>query len=226
LRTPLNAINGFSEIMVGELFGPLGDPRYAQYSRDILASGEHLLALINDVLDMAKIEAGKLSLELRPLSLEEAALDAIAVVRHRAETAGLSLEIDFPPLPLVAADPRALKQVLLNLLSNAIKFTPRGGKVRLTGSLQRMGENEAVSVSVIDTGIGVAPEDLPRLMKPFEQAGDAQARGDGTGLGLALCKSLVEIHGGNMELQSRPGEGLTARFVLPTRRKSGTSVAA
>jgi len=129
LRTPLNAINGFSEIMMNEMFGPLGDERYKGYSQDIHSSGQHLLALINDILDMSKIEAGKMNLKFEPMHVEDVAEDAVRLVRNRAEAAGLNLSIDFPPLPEIEADYRAIKQVLLNLLSNAIKFTPRAGSV-------------------------------------------------------------------------------------------------
>src|SRR6201999_1509922 len=132
LRTPLNAINGFSEIMVGEMFGPVGDRRYQEYSKDILSSGQHLLALINDILDMSKIEAGKMTLRFEPIQLKDVVEDAARLMRNRAEAAGLDLQIDLPPLEDVEADYRAVKQVLLNLISNAVKFTPRGGAVKVT----------------------------------------------------------------------------------------------
>jgi two-component system cell cycle sensor histidine kinase PleC len=215
LRTPLNAINGFSEIMASEMFGPLGDPRYREYVSDILSSGQHLLSVINDILDMAKIEAGKLNLRFEPVAVEEAAEDAYRLVRGRAEAAGLDLTVDMPPLPEVEADYRAIKQVLLNLLSNALKFTPRGGAVTLAAA--QVGE--AVRLSVRDTGIGIAPEDLARLAQPFEQVETQHAKTtQGTGLGLALSKALVEAHGGRLELDSRPGQGTTASFLLPLRR--------
>jgi two-component system cell cycle sensor histidine kinase PleC len=220
LRTPLNAINGFSEIMVQEMFGPLGDARYKGYSQDILSSGQHLLALINDILDMSKIEAGKMSLRFEPLALEDVAGDAVRLVIHRAETAGLALSIDFPPhLPDVEADYRAVKQVLLNILSNAIKFTPRGGRItiRAEGRMDPLGER--IRVSVQDTGIGIAPDDLARLAQPFEQVENQHSKTtQGTGLGLALTKSLVEMHGGALDLQSAPGEGTCVSFSLPVRQ--------
>jgi two-component system cell cycle sensor histidine kinase PleC len=220
LRTPLNAINGFSEIMVQEMFGPLGDARYKGYSQDILSSGQHLLALINDILDMSKIEAGKMSLRFEPLALEDVAGDAVRLVIHRAETAGLTLSIDFPPhLPDVEADYRAVKQVLLNILSNAIKFTPRGGRItiRAEGRMDPLGER--IRVSVQDTGIGIAPDDLARLAQPFEQVENQHSKTtQGTGLGLALTKSLVEMHGGALDLQSAPGEGTCVSFSLPVRQ--------
>ncbi|WP_411288260.1 ATP-binding protein [Phenylobacterium sp.] len=219
LRTPLNAINGFSEIMVGEMYGPLGDSRYRDYCRDILNSGQHLLALINDILDMSKIEAGKLSLRFEPMSLEEVAEDALRLVRNRAETAGLTLLLDFVELPDVEADYRAIKQVLLNLLSNAVKFTPRGGRITIRAERREDALGERVRVSVQDTGIGIASADLERLARPFEQIESQQAKTQqGTGLGLALTKSLVEMHGGLLDLRSAPGQGTTASFSLPVRQ--------
>ena len=220
LRTPLNAINGFSEIMVGEMFGALGDPRYKGYAQDILSSGQHLLALINDILDMSKIEAGKMSLRFEPLSLEEVAEDAMRLVRNRAEAAGLTLAIDFPHLPEVEADYRALKQVLLNLLSNAIKFTPRGGQVTIRAEGRRDPLGEHIRVSVQDTGIGIAQDDLARLAQPFEQVENQHSKTtQGTGLGLALTKSLVEMHGGLLDMQSSPGEGTLVTFTIPLHQR-------
>ncbi|WP_200952343.1 PAS domain-containing sensor histidine kinase [Caulobacter sp. Root655] len=219
LRTPLNAINGFSEIMMNEMFGPLGDQRYKGYSLDIHNSGQHLLALINDILDMSKIEAGKMNLKFEPLHLEDVTEDAVRLVRNRAEAAGLKLEIDFPSLPEVEADYRAVKQVLLNLLSNAIKFTPRAGRVTVRAEVRRDPLGERVRVSVTDTGIGIAAEDLARLARPFEQVESQHAKTtQGTGLGLALTKSLVEMHDGALEMTSTPGEGTTVSFVLPMRQ--------
>jgi two-component system cell cycle sensor histidine kinase PleC len=216
LRTPLNAINGFSEIMMNEMFGPLGDQRYKGYSLDIHNSGQHLLALINDILDMSKIEAGKMNLKFEPLHLEDVTEDAVRLVRNRAEAAGLKLEVDFPPLPEVEADYRAVKQVLLNLLSNAIKFTPRAGRVIVRAEVRRDPLGERVRVSVTDTGIGIAAEDLARLAKPFEQVESQHAKTtQGTGLGLALTKSLVEMHDGALEMTSTPGDGTTVSFILP-----------
>ena len=219
LRTPLNAINGFSEIMVAEMYGPLGDGRYKDYARDILNSGQHLLALINDILDMSKIEAGKMTLRFEPLSLEEVAEDAIRLVRNRAETAGLALRLDFANLPEVEADYRAVKQILLNLLSNAIKFTPRGGRITVGADRRPDPLGERVRIKVHDTGIGIAPNDLARLARPFEQIEGQHAKTQqGTGLGLALTKALVEMHGGLLDLRSTPGQGTIAAFSLPVRQ--------
>ena len=227
LRTPLNAINGFSEIMVGEMYGPLGDPRYRDYARDILSSGQHLLALINDILDMSKIEAGKMTLRFEPCSLEEIAEDALRLVRNRAESAGLTLVMDFVELPDVEADYRAVKQVLLNLLSNAIKFTPRGGRVTVRAERRDDPLGERVRISVIDTGIGISPDDLERLARPFEQVETQHAKTQqGTGLGLALTKAFVEMHGGLLDLKSAGiGEGTTASFSLPLRQSQAARAA-
>lgn len=216
LRTPLNAINGFSEIMLAEMFGPLGDHRYKDYAQDILNSGQHLLALINDILDMSKIEAGKMTLSFEPVAVEEITEEAVRLVRTRAESAGLILSAELPPLPDIEADYRAVKQVLLNLLSNAVKFTPRGGSVFV--SAERLGA-DLVRINVRDTGIGIASDDLDRLARPFEQIESQHAKTQqGTGLGLALSKALVEMHGGSLGLASTPGQGTTASFSLPIRQ--------
>jgi two-component system cell cycle sensor histidine kinase PleC len=219
LRTPLNAINGFSEIMISEMYGPLGDPHYKQYARDILTSGEHLLALIGDILDMSKIEAGKMSLRFEPLAVGDVVEDAVRLLATRAEAAGLTLEIRIGLLPEIDADYRALKQVLLNLLSNAIKFTLAGGRITVSAELVAGDYGQRVRIQVEDTGIGIAPEDLARLARPFEQVENQYAKTrQGTGLGLALSKSLVEMHGGEFRLESIPGEGATASVILPLRR--------
>jgi two-component system cell cycle sensor histidine kinase PleC len=227
LRTPLNAINGFSEIMIAEMYGPLGDARYKSYAQDILNSGQHLLALISDILDMSKIEAGKMSLRFEPLSLEEVAEDALRLVRNRAEAAGLALRLDFDDLPDVEADYRAIKQVLLNLLSNAVKFTPRGGRVTVRAELRNDAVGQRVRISVQDTGIGITPDDLARLARPFEQIESQHAKTQqGTGLGLALTKALVEMHGGLLDLRSAPGQGTSAIFSLPVRQTGPAVLAA
>ncbi|RZJ44819.1 MAG: HAMP domain-containing histidine kinase, partial [Brevundimonas sp.] len=216
LRTPLNAINGFSEIMANELFGPLGDAKYKGYAGDILKSGQHLLSLINDILDMAKIEAGKLTLHYEQVSLKEVVDDAARLMRGKIEEAGLKLAVDAAPLPDIDADHRGLKQVVLNLISNAVKFTPEGGDIVV--SLSRL-DDERVRVAVTDTGIGIAPEDLARLARPFEQVeGQHSKTTQGTGLGLALTKSLIELHGGALLMESRPGQGTTVSFDLPIHR--------
>jgi two-component system cell cycle sensor histidine kinase PleC len=216
LRTPLNAIIGFSEIMTQELFGPLGATPYKGYVNDILASGQHLLALINDVLDMSKIEAGKMILYREPLDVGALAEEALRLVRNRADTAGLMLIADIgEDLPEVEADARAVKQILLNLLSNALKFTPAGGRV----SVRARGEAGGVRLTVQDTGIGIDPDDLPRLAAPFEQVESQQSKTtQGTGLGLALSKAFVEMHGSNLTIESAPGQGTRVSFLLPPPR--------
>ena len=219
LRTPLNAINGFSEIMAGEMFGPLGDRRYKEYVTDIHKSGEHLLALINDILDMSKIEAGKMNLRFEPVSIDNLVEDSVRLVKNRADNAGLYIEVALPPLPEIDADYRAIKQVLLNLLSNAVKFTPKGGKITVRADTRNDSYGERVRVSVRDTGIGISKDDLARLARPFEQVENQHAKTQqGPGLGLALSKSLVEMHGGALELDSQPGQGTTASFVIPIRQ--------
>lgn len=216
LRTPLNAINGFSEIMAGEMFGPLGDERYRGYAADILKSGQHLLSLINDVLDMAKIEAGKMTVHYEPVSLKEVCDDAARLMRGKAEEAGLKLMVQANDVPEIEADHRGLRQVMLNLISNAVKFTPEGGAIIV--AVVRHGADR-VKVAVADTGIGIAEEDIGRLAKPFEQVeGQHSKTTQGTGLGLALTKSLIELHQGTMTIESRPGQGTTVSFDLPIKR--------
>ncbi|MEI7932038.1 MAG: ATP-binding protein, partial [Alphaproteobacteria bacterium] len=220
LRTPLNAINGFSEIMVGEMFGPLGDARYKEYTQDILSSGQHLLALINDILDMSKIEAGKMQLRFEPMPFHELVEDTVRLMRNRADQAGLTLEIQLPEMLDIDADYRAIKQVLLNLLSNAIKFTPKGGKVTVSAAVLTNSISERLKVSVTDTGIGIAPDELSRLAQPFEQIESQHSKTQqGTGLGLALSKSLIEMHGGVLEMESEPGVGTTVSFTIPFRQQ-------
>ncbi len=219
LRTPLNAINGFSEIMAGEMFGPLGDARYKGYAADILRSGQHLLSLINDILDMAKIEAGKLTLHYETVSLKDVVDDATRLMRGRIQEAGLNLLVDAPDLPEIDADYRGLKQVVLNLISNAVKFTPEGGDIIVALSRE---DDDRVRLAVTDTGIGIAAKDLDRLARPFEQVeGQHSKTTQGTGLGLALTKSLIELHGGVLTIASEPGQGTTVGFVLPIRRADG-----
>jgi len=216
LRTPLNAINGFSEIMAGEMFGPVGDARYKGYASDILRSGQHLLSLINDILDMAKIEAGKMTLHYEQVSLKEVCEDAIRLMRGKAEDSGLVLVLDSQDLPDIEADQRGLKQVMLNLISNAVKFTPEGGSI--TVSITRHGPGRQ-RVAVVDTGIGIAAEDLSRLARPFEQVeGQHSKTTQGTGLGLALTKALIEMHHGVMAMDSEPGAGTVVSFELPETR--------
>ncbi len=214
LRTPLNAIIGFSEVMTQEMFGPVG-PRYLEYSRLIHESGAHLLELINSVLDMSKIEAGKFELMEELFDLEETAQSAVRFVRIPAERAGVAIKLGVQPgARLVYADHRAVKQILVNLLSNGVKFTPRGGEVRVTA--QAPGAGLGIEITVSDTGIGISRMDLERLGTPFEQVENAATRArEGTGLGLALVKSLALMHGGKATLDSILGEGTTVTVRLP-----------
>lgn len=212
LRTPLNAINGFSDIMKKEMFGPLGDPRYKEYVNDILFSGQHLLSLINDILDMSKIEAGKMTLNTEPMIMTDMIGQVIRIVRGRADENRLKLIYEGNQTPEIDADPRAVKQILLNLTTNAIKFTPEGGVVTIAVEPKSAG----LIVRVSDTGIGISSEDISRLAQPFEQIDSQNSRQhEGTGLGLALSKSLVELHGGNFNISSVVGEGTTVTFTLP-----------
>lgn len=214
LRTPLNAINGFSDIMKKEMFGPLGDPRYKEYVSDILFSGQHLLSLINDILDMSKIEAGKMTLNVESIDINDLIQQVLRIVRGRAEENSQKLVYELVPTREIEADPRAVKQVLLNLITNAIKFTPEGGVVSVDVSIKTAG----IIVQVSDTGIGISPEDLERLAQPFEQVENENTRQvEGTGLGLVLSKSLVELHGGNFKIESVVGEGTSVIFTLPNK---------
>ena len=212
LRTPLNAIIGFSEIMGSGLFGELGSPKYKEYASDIHASGTHLLELINDILDMSKIEAGRMTLEAQPLDLSEVVEESLRLVSGRAEVAKVTIENELPALPTVQADKRAVKQVLLNLLSNAVKFTPAGGSIHLKGS----STDGIVTIAVEDTGIGIPASALPKIGRPFEQVESQHSKKHkGTGLGLALSRSLVELHGGTLTIESTEGVGTTVNFTLP-----------
>jgi len=213
LRTPLNAVNGFSEIMLREMFGPLGDDRYVDYVNDIHTSGQHLLSLINDILDMSKIEAGKMQLQKEPVSLSDIVELSLRLVKARADEKSIRLvcELD-ESLADLSADPRALKQVILNLLSNAVKFTPEEGSV----TVRSFGLDGQLALQVADTGIGIPKEDLPRLGRPFEQIESQHSKShQGTGLGLALSKSLIQLHGGDIQIDSELGEGTTVTVVMP-----------
>ncbi|MFN3313065.1 MAG: ATP-binding protein [Hyphomonas sp.] len=213
LRTPLNAVIGFSEIMTNELAGPLGDPSYKEYARDILTSGQHLLDMINDILDMAKIEAGKMTISPQPIDPVDPVDAAIRMIRRRAEEKEIEFVLEAQQnLPDIDADHRAIRQMMLNLLSNAIKFTDKGGRITIT--VEQRGPD--IYFGVTDTGIGIPAEDLPRLATPFEQVSKTRDRNhEGTGLGLALTKSFAEMHGGRMQLSSIYGEGTTVAFILP-----------
>jgi len=212
LRTPLNAIIGFSEVLIEKMFGEVND-KQLDYLKDIHASGKHLLSLINDILDLSKIEAGRMDLDLAEFDVRGALQNALTLVKERAQRNGvaLALEVD-ETLGAVRADERKFKQIMLNLLSNAVKFTPAGGKVAV---LARPAGG-ALEVSVADTGVGIAPEDQAAVFEEFRQVGrDYTKKAEGTGLGLALTKRFVELHGGTIRLESRPGAGSTFTFTIP-----------
>ncbi len=217
LRTPLNAIIGFSEIIKSELLGAIGVDRYRFYAQDIFESGHHLLEVINDILDISKVEAGEFELSEDVTDLHDLVDQSIRLVRERAQSATLKLVVETDPeLPNLFIDPRLIKQSLINLLSNAIKFTPAPGSVTLRAALDPDG---SVSISVADTGIGIAEEDIPNILQPFAQVESAFARShQGTGLGLPLTKSFIEAHGGSMEVTSKVGEGTTVTLRFPPER--------
>jgi signal transduction histidine kinase len=214
LRTPLNAIIGFSEVMKTQFFGPL-DPRYAEYSRLIHQSGQHLLSLIGDILDLSKIEAGKMQIKPTELSLDQTVDYCLAMVSERAQRRGIVLRKHLPDgtMPLIA-DGRAARQILLNLLSNAIKFSPEGGEVTVSAA-KSGGE---LTIAVRDQGIGIPPSELSRIGRPFEQASNnPHLASEGTGLGLALVKSLIALHQGTFTIESTVGQGTTVTVGFPLR---------
>jgi len=219
LRTPLNAVIGFTDLMRQGMFGTLGNPRYEEYATLIYDSGQLLLDLISDMLDMAKIEAGKLELNFERVDFKGTIDDTVRLLRDRAELNGIELNVSVPSEQiLLIADRRAVKQVLLNLLTNAIKFTPAGGQVDVNLTTN----GELVVLTVRDTGIGIPAQDLPRLGKPFEQVcGDPMLAKAGTGLGLALVRALVEKHGGQLRIQSEEGFGteVSAEFPLTQEKR-------
>jgi signal transduction histidine kinase len=217
LRTPLNAIIGFSEVMESEMFGPMGDRHYREYARDIHDSGHHLLSLINDILDLSKIEAGKFELHEENLAVADTVQTAVRLVQQRAESAGVELARALPPgLPRLYADQRAMKQILINLIANAIKFTPQGGRVTVGAELEESGD---LVFFVSDTGVGMSEEDLAKAMTPFGQADSALTRQrEGTGLGLPLSKLLAEMHGADLTIESAPGAGTTVHVRFPAER--------
>jgi signal transduction histidine kinase len=216
LRTPLNAVIGFSEVLREEMFGPVNE-KQAEYLDDIISSGNHLLSLINDVLDLSKVEAGQVELEVGPFSLREALERGVVMVREQATEEGVQVELSAgPEVDVVEGDERRIKQVIFNLLSNAVKFTPTGGEVDVSA----IRVNGEVRVSVADTGPGIAPGDHQRIFEEFQQTDAGLERLEGTGLGLALSKRLVELHGGRIWLESELGEGSTFVFTLPARSVS------
>jgi signal transduction histidine kinase len=211
LRTPLNAIIGFSEVLSERMFGDLND-KQDEYLKDIHASGQHLLSLINDILDLSKIEAGRMGLELTDFDLPTAIDNALTLIRERASRRGITLHqaVDHR-LGQIRGDERKIRQVLLNLLSNALKFTPEGGRIDVrAGLVEGMAE-----ISVTDTGVGIAPEDQEVIFEEFRQVGTAAKKVEGTGLGLALSRKFIELHRGGIRVESQVGVGSTFTFTLP-----------
>lgn len=216
LRTPLNAILGFSEIIKQQYMGPIGTPIYAEYAADIFESGSHLLTLVDDLLDLARLEAGKREIADEPVAVDEVAEIVLRTIAPLAEGAGVTIDDRMPAaLPQVRGDRRAVRQMLTNLLSNAVKYTPTGGKAWIAAAVRPAG----LVVEVGDTGVGMSQEELVVALRPF---GRLKARGveqqNGTGLGLPIVKSLIELHGGALEVDSRPGLGTTARLIFPHSR--------
>jgi signal transduction histidine kinase len=214
LRTPLNAIIGFSEALLERIFGAM-NAKQEDYLKDIHESGRHLLSLINDILDLSKIEAGRMELEAAPFHLPSVLEAALALVRERALHHDIRLALEVAPeMGEIVADERKVKQIVLNLLSNAVKFTPDGGSVTLSARRTE----EGVEVAVSDTGVGIAAEDQAAVFEEFRQVGrDYLGKHEGTGLGLALARRFVELHGGRIAVTSAPGRGTTFTFTLPQR---------
>jgi len=217
LRTPLNAILGFSEVIRDQMFGAVGRPQYADYAKDIHQSGQHLLQIINDLLDLSKLEAGKVELHEARLALPTLVGDCLRLVRERAASAGIGLRTCLPvDLPELNGDARIMKQILINLLSNAIKFTPRGGRVEVSA---RPSADGGLAIDVADTGIGMSAADIEVALTPFGQVdGPFNRKHQGTGLGLPLVRALAELHGGSLTIRSAPGAGTTATVALPAAR--------
>ena len=212
LRTPLNAIIGFSEVLTERLFGEIND-KQAEYLADILDSGRHLLSLINDILDLSKIEAGRMELQTSDFDLPGAIENTLTLVRERAHRRGITLNRTVDArLGMFHADERKVKQVLLNLLSNALKFTPEGGRIDVLANVR----DDAVEIAVTDTGVGIAPEDQAAVFEEFRQVGPATKKVEGTGLGLAISRKFIELHGGRIWVTSQPGMGATFAFTVPT----------
>jgi len=217
LRTPLNSVIGFSDIMARQTLGPMGTQKYLEYANSIRNAGQHLLAVVNDILDVSKIEVGEFSLHEEQVSIPHLIADCVRMVADSADQAEVRLHESVPAgFPMLRADPLRLRQILLNLLSNALKFTPPGGHVRLSAKRR---DDGAPVIEVSDTGIGIEPEDIPRALEPFRQVGDHDSAHldhelEGTGLGLPLARALTELHGGRLEIASTAGKGTTVRIRL------------
>jgi two-component system cell cycle sensor histidine kinase PleC len=222
LRTPLNAVIGFSEVMQRALFGPLGHAKYQEYARDIHASGSFLLEVINDILDMSKIEAGRLSLDFDSVDVADIIEDSMKVVSQAAAERNITLGRHGPSRLMLEADRRAVKQVFLNLLANAVKFTRDGGSVDVHLSRTR----GHVRIAIKDTGIGIPDADIAKLGRPFEQVENQFSKShQGSGLGLAISRALVELHGGTLQIKSREGQGTTVTCTLPAKAQTAESEA-
>jgi PAS domain S-box-containing protein len=221
LRTPLNAIIGFSEIMNGELMGPLGSAIYKDYAGDIHESGRHLLAIINDILDLSRVEAGQTALNESMIEIQKLVAACLILVRGKAHAGGLTISVEAPAsVPEIVGDERLLKQALLNLLSNAIKFTPKGGAIRIATKATPAG----IEIAVADSGIGMSESEVAKVAKPFVQLENWLVRKyEGTGLGLSIAKAFCELHGGRLEIASAPGRGTTATIHLPATRIAPTA---
>jgi signal transduction histidine kinase len=215
LRTPLNAIIGFSEVLHEQMFGELNERQIA-FVEDVLVAGEHLLSLINDVLDLAKIEAGGMELELSEVAIPDVLRSAVSMHSERASREGVELSLTTEPEEItISADGRRVRQIVFNLVSNAVKFTPAEGRVDVSARL----DDGQVEIAVADSGPGIAPEELETIFEEFKQAMDGK-RAEGTGLGLPLSRKLVELHGGRLWVESTAGNGSTFRFNLPIRREA------
>jgi signal transduction histidine kinase len=224
LRTPLNAIIGFSDTMMMEVFGPLSE-RYKNYAGDIRHSGEHLLALINDVLDLSKLDAGQADLKDEEFDPAELIAESLRMMVNQAGKAQIALTTQIAQgLPWLKADKRRIKQIVINLVSNAVKFTPAGGQVTVSARLTQAGD---LAVAVADSGIGIAAEDIPKVMERFGQVDSPMSRKhEGTGLGLPLSRQLAQLHGGDLVLESVVNEGTTVTLTLPKARLSGQAAVA
>ena len=222
LRTPLNAIIGFSEMIENGFLGPVGNHKYLEYARNIGQSGQHLLGIISDILEVSKIEAGSADLQERELDVETTIADVLRIIGPRAEEVELKIETRIAKdVPELRADERRLKQILLNLLSNAIKFTPAGGTILIGASVDTKG---GVRIRVVDSGIGIAPSDIPRALERFGQLEHVLTREHpGTGLGLPLAAGLMEQHGGKLDLKSKEGVGTTVTVCFPAERSIANS---
>ncbi len=213
LRTPLNAIIGFTDLMLTGVFGPIGSAKYLEYTKDVHRSGRLLLDMINEILDLSKIEAGRYELYPEDLDVAPIVEDCVSVLSVTAQQRDVELISTVSGLPSVKADDRAIRHILLNLLSNAVKFTSAGGRVRVSATVAPDG---MIAIAVADTGVGIAATDLDRIFEPFRQAETAVSRArEGTGLGLPITKRLVELSGGQIALESRVGLGTTVTVWLP-----------